>query len=175
MRHVAARRGDVVAVTAPAGVVLAYLPDDDLLDNVRALGRQVGRVYVVDNSPVGRDSAVVAAVGAEHDVVVLPQGGNRGVAAGFNAGLRAAFADGYDPVCIFDQDSTVTTGMIDALIDHLLGRAGGQARCMLLHVALGNDPAVRLYRRHGFQPTVRAPFPNRAGVIEIEMMRPLPA
>lgn len=90
-------------------------------------------------------------------------------------GWHDTVADAAMLMSVFARPEARGTGMIDALIDHLLGRAGGQARCMLLHVARGNDPAVRLYRRHGFQPTARAPFPNRAGVIEIEMMRPLPA
>ncbi|AXA97335.1 hypothetical protein CEP17_13450 [Microbacterium sp. PM5] len=99
-----------------AGVVLLFLPDPVTEENVRALRAQTDHVYIVDNSPDDPSSARVrAALHEDPRVSWLPQHANRGVAAGFNAGMRAAIAAGYDEVVVFDQDSTITPGFIETL------------------------------------------------------------
>lgn len=98
-----------------AAVVLAYHPGTELLENVRLLLLQVPRVFVVNNSPDGDSRALLTQI-ADERVTVLEQTGNVGVAAGFNAGMQAGIAEGYDSVWIFDQDSTVTDGMLAALL-----------------------------------------------------------
>ncbi|MGX5770684.1 glycosyltransferase family 2 protein [Microbacterium trichothecenolyticum] len=100
--------------TATAAVVLAYHPDDAILENLVRIRPQVGRVYVVDNSPGEESARLWSTLG--DGVEVLEQCGNVGVAAGFNAGIRAALAAGSDYVVIFDQDSTPTPGMVDRLL-----------------------------------------------------------
>ncbi len=104
------------APVSTAGVVLAYHPATSLGRNLEALLAQVDRVFVVDNAP-GEASAVVLAPFADDErLTVLGQDRNVGVAAGFNAGMRAALDEGFDFVWIFDQDSTVSEGMLDALL-----------------------------------------------------------
>lgn len=99
-----------------AGVVLAYRPEDSILLNLERLRQQVDRVYVVNNSPGDEGSAdILARVAQVEGVVVLDQEKNVGVAAGFNAGMRRALAEGFDFVWIFDQDSTVADGMLSHL------------------------------------------------------------
>lgn len=100
-----------------AAVVLAYRPDSGIVRNVDRLAAQADRVYVVNNSPDDDATAAVLAPLVENEsVVVLDQDGNVGVAAGFNAGMRQALADGFDYVWVFDQDSTVSDGMLAALL-----------------------------------------------------------
>ena len=99
-----------------AGVVLVYRPPADVVGNINALLDQVTRVYVVNNSP-GEAGSVIDRLTADPRVTVLDQDGNVGVAAGFNAGMRAALADGFGFVWIFDQDSTITEGMHRKLQD----------------------------------------------------------
>lgn len=98
-----------------AGVVLAYHPTDEILGNIRALREQVPRVFVVNNSPDAASRRLLDSLG-DPAVTVLDQADNVGVAAGFNAGMRAALDEGADNVWIFDQDSTVAPGMLDALL-----------------------------------------------------------
>lgn len=63
-------------------------------------------------------------------------------------------------------------GVGDALVDAVIGWARGQsARSMVLRVIEGNDPAERLYRRHGLVPSGRT-VAGPAGS-EIEMRRRL--
>jgi len=99
-----------------AGVVLVYRPPEDVVENVEKLLAQVPRVYVVDNSP-GEAVAVIDRLEANPRVTVLGQDGNVGVAAGFNAGMRAALSEGFGFVWIFDQDSTITERMHGKLQD----------------------------------------------------------
>lgn len=100
-----------------AAVVLAYRPDSGIVRNIEKLSTQADGVYVVNNSAEDEATATVLAPLNEHEsVTVLDQPGNVGVAAGFNAGMRRAVADGFDYVWIFDQDSTVADGMLVALL-----------------------------------------------------------
>ncbi len=100
-----------------AAVVLAYRPAESIVANVERLAAQADATYVVNNSPDDpATDAVLAPLQAMPAVTVLRQSGNVGVAAGFNAGMRRALADGFDFVWIFDQDSTVAEGMLDTLL-----------------------------------------------------------
>ncbi|KJL24039.1 Galactofuranosyl transferase GlfT1 [Microbacterium oxydans] len=100
-----------------AAVVLSYKPDSGIIRNLDELAKQADTVYVVNNSPEDPATAdVLGPLSDRESVVVLDQDGNVGVAAGFNAGMRQALADGFDYVWIFDQDSTVSEGMLAALL-----------------------------------------------------------
>ncbi len=129
---------------AVAAVVLAYEPEDDIVRNVRELRRQVARVFVVNNSPDMRSRGVLSSFLDDDGVRILEQPGNVGVAAGFNAGMRAALAEGFAYLWIFDQDSTVTEGMLDTLLDahHALGATAG-----VIAPALRSHATGRIYRR----------------------------
>lgn len=129
---------------AVAAVVLAYEPEDDIVRNVRELRRQVARVFVVNNSPDMRSRGVLSSLLDDDGVRILEQPGNVGVAAGFNAGMRAALAEGFAYLWIFDQDSTVTEGMLDTLLDahHALGATAG-----VIAPALRSHATGRIYRR----------------------------
>lgn len=107
--------GEPAAGSRTAAVVLAYHPHDEILANIDALLRQVSHVFVVNNSPDDASHALLRGLDVAK-VTVLEQEGNVGVGAGFNAGMRAALAGDVDYVWIFDQDSTVAEGMLDALL-----------------------------------------------------------
>ena len=111
MTRMPAREGSTVA-----GVVLVYRPETTTAGSVTALASQVDEIFIVDNSASDQLSRDLRrAVSDLTSVRWLEQEGNIGVAAGFNAGLRAAIAAGHDEVVIFDQDSTVTPGFVSAL------------------------------------------------------------
>lgn len=126
------------------GVVLAYRPDVSIIPNVEALAEQVGRVYVVNNSPGELDDEVLRAFLDDPRIALLDQGGNVGVAAGFNAGIRAALDDGAEFVWIFDQDSTVSPGMLSAVVDVYLSHPG---RTGIVAPALRSHATGVVYRR----------------------------
>ncbi|MAN74814.1 MAG: glycosyltransferase family 2 protein [Microbacterium sp.] len=111
------------AGSSVAAVVLCYHPDAAVIGNVHALLQQVSRVFVINNSPDAQTAAALAPLAAEARVTVIDQAGNVGVGAGFNAGMRSALDAGYPFVWIFDQDSTVAPGMLNALLAYS-GRHG---------------------------------------------------
>lgn len=127
-----------------AAIVLAYHPDEDIVRNVQALRVQVPRVYIVNNSPDAKSKPVLDRLAADAAVTVLNQDDNVGVAAGFNAGMRAALAAGFDFLWIFDQDSTVTDGALTTLIaaHAALGPSAG-----VIGPALRSHATGRIYRR----------------------------
>lgn len=126
------------------GVVLAYHPDSAIVDNVDALLAQVGGVYVVNNSPDERSRRILDPLISDARVTVLEQPDNVGVAAGFNVGMQAALDAGADFVWIFDQDSTVTEGMLDKLLAAYVA-AGNTAGIM--GPALRSHATGIVYRR----------------------------
>lgn len=100
-----------------AAVVLTYHPDPDVVSNIDAVSAQVARVYVVNNSPDQAAAQILAPFAERDDVVIVDQPGNVGVATGFNAGIKAALAAGFDDVWIFDQDSAVTEGLLRRMLE----------------------------------------------------------
>ncbi|MFF1634915.1 GNAT family N-acetyltransferase [Leifsonia sp. NPDC058248] len=64
--------------------------------------------------------------------------------------------------------------LTDALLTSAAEWAGERADRLLLHVHEQNEPAIRYYRRHGFEPTgVTVPYPLQPGGLEVEMALPL--
>jgi len=124
--------------------VLAYHPDPEIIDNLRALLPQVDEVFVVNNSPDDASREILAPVASDPAVTVLDQAGNVGVAAGFNAGMRAALEKGADFVWIFDQDSTVTEGALNKLLE--AHAAAGEA-AGIVAPALRSHATGIVYRR----------------------------
>jgi GNAT superfamily N-acetyltransferase len=65
-------------------------------------------------------------------------------------------------------------GLTDALLTSVVDWAGERADHLLLHVHEQNEPAIRYYRRHGFEPTgVTVPYSLDPSALEIEMALPL--
>lgn len=124
--------------------MLAYRPEPDILENIRLLRAQVGVVYVVDNGASAESAALLAEI-ADDQVIILPQAENVGVAAGFNAGIRAALRGGASYVWIFDQDSSVTPGALDALLAEYDERP--DARIGVVGPALRSHATGIVYRR----------------------------
>jgi GNAT superfamily N-acetyltransferase len=66
-------------------------------------------------------------------------------------------------------------GVSDALLTSVVEWAGARADRLLLHVHEQNEPAIRYYRRHGFEPTgVTVPYSLDPSSLEVEMALPLP-
>lgn len=100
-----------------ASVVLVYRPAEGLVVNIEKLAAQAEAIYLVNNSAGdAKTEEVLAPLRGIDSVIVLDQAENIGVAAGFNAGMRRALADGHDFIWIFDQDSTASDGMLTALL-----------------------------------------------------------
>ncbi len=129
---------------ATAAVVLTYHPDTVAVENIKRLRTQVPRVYVVNNSPDGATERTLSALAADGGVMILDQTGNVGVAAGFNAGMRAALSDGFDFVWILDQDSSVNEGTLETLVQ---AHRDAGTRVGVVGPALRSDATGIVYTR----------------------------
>ncbi|MCW5771646.1 MAG: glycosyltransferase family 2 protein [Rhodospirillaceae bacterium] len=127
----------IATVIVPVFNGSAFLAD--ALASVRAEGKGRLRLVVVDDGSADRSTDIVRAFAdVAGDVTLIEHGGNRGVAAARNTGLKAATT----PLIAFiDQDDRWAPGRLDAQLaaldddpglDFVLGR-------QLFHVASGLD------------------------------------
>lgn len=94
-----------------AAVIIAYNPNlNEITKVIHAVGRQVSKVFVVDNSP---DCSQLVKSTLPEYVEVISLGFNSGVASGFNRGIGLAIERGYRYVLLLDQDSIIPEGMLD--------------------------------------------------------------
>lgn len=97
-------------------VIAAHRPGQELLDHVARLLPQVSRVLVVDDGSGAEFDdlfAEIAAMGCQ----VHRNANNSGIGASINRGFAAATEAGAEFIVTFDQDSAVSEGFIDALVD----------------------------------------------------------
>lgn len=99
-------------------VVVTYYPDLALLGGLlRALAPQVGRIHVVDNTPVGDTRLeIMLAESSSIDVRLIRLGTNMGIAKALNEGINAARDCGATHVLLSDQDSLPAPDMVSALL-----------------------------------------------------------
>jgi rhamnosyltransferase len=95
-------------------VVVSFHPDQALEENVRELLMQVDHVVIVDNQTSESSQSLFNKFALEH-VTSLLNAANKGVAEGFNQGLRWGMAQDYEYFLLLDQDSRVQPGMVQSL------------------------------------------------------------
>ena len=108
-----------VAETKPprvAAVVVLYNPDPAGLRRLieSAVG-QVEAIFVIDNTPVPA-SAVRSFLDVMAAVRYVPLGGNLGIAAAQNVGIRASMEAEFTHVLLLDQDSALPEQMVGRLL-----------------------------------------------------------
>jgi rhamnosyltransferase len=87
------------------------------------LAPQVERIYVVDNSLPGNDSAFSSFFSSNlgcESVVFLRLGDNFGIATALNIGIELAISDGMDFVLLSDQDSQPEENRVKGLLSTFL-------------------------------------------------------
>jgi rhamnosyltransferase len=108
------------------GVVVTYHPGDGLEERVEALSRQVERVVIVDNGSSGERTPVLDRLQRRPSVCLIRNGRNLGVATALNEGLEWAREHGFGWAFLFDQDSALDEGALDALIAIMGAYDGGK-------------------------------------------------
>jgi rhamnosyltransferase len=103
-------------MSGTCAVVVTFHPQDALWDNLAKVRRQVEMVLVVDNGSSPESLAPFNALPADPGFTLIENKVNLGIAAALNAGVRWAKAEGFEYVALFDQDSTVTDGFIQAML-----------------------------------------------------------
>lgn len=97
-------------------VVVTFHPESDVLENLSKVRQQVQGLVVIDNgSPQGSINLLRT---ASHETAfeLIENGENLGIGAALNIGVRWAEANSFEWVILFDQDSAVTEGFMDAML-----------------------------------------------------------
>ena len=106
-----------------AAVVVTYNRKEELLKNLRAVLGQthpVDRYYIIDNHGSDGTEAMLRKAGLLDNPVIeylyLPE--NIGGAGGFYTGVKKAYEDGYDYICLMDDDGRPADAeMMQRLVD----------------------------------------------------------
>lgn len=135
----------IVGRPGVAAIVAAYRPTRSLSHLVVELARQVEAVILVDDSGDEGESLSHLGLGSEklHNLTVITNPTNFGLAASLNAGVRSAEALQLTAVFTFDQDSTVPAGYVDAMLAHLERQQGAGERPLAGGPQFVGDSEVR--------------------------------
>lgn len=98
-----------------AAVAVLYNPDPVVADNLRTYSRDVGRLYVVDNSERALPPELERFLATEPTVEHVRLGANLGIARALNEGATRAGEAGFGWLLTMDQDSSATPGMVESL------------------------------------------------------------
>jgi rhamnosyltransferase len=96
-------------------VVVTYHPDDDLERRIDGIAAQVDRVAIVDNDSSADKGRMLDGIAERKGVHLIRNETNLGVATALNEGMRWARERGYAWAFLFDQDSVLAEGALDAL------------------------------------------------------------
>lgn len=111
-----------------AALVVGYMPDHAVLDALLlGLLAEVGLVVLLDNG--GASGHLRGRPSERARIRYVDMGGNRGLGAALNRGMREARRAGFRHVITFDQDSAPPPGMAAALLAALLGRQSEGIAC----------------------------------------------
>ncbi len=97
-------------------VVVTYHPGQDVVENLSALRAETNRIIVVDNGSSGTELAMLDAAAKNLDLEIIRNGENLGIATALNIGIRRAQQLACPWVLLFDQDSCVTPGFVEAML-----------------------------------------------------------
>ena len=96
-------------------VIVTYNPD---WQAVRLLSHQLsesgGNIVIVDNSEVPSNNVII------DNCNILNLGENKGIATAQNQGIDYCMEQGADIIVFFDQDSTISGGFIEKLIEPII-------------------------------------------------------
>jgi len=120
-----------------AAVVVTYNRKEELVKNLKAVMAQtllVDRYYIIDNHGNDGTETKLQEEGFLDNPVIeyicLPE--NIGGAGGFYTGVKRAYEDGYEYVCLMDDDGRpADTGMMERLLKAAEAACTGNPRLML--------------------------------------------
>ena len=107
-------------------IVVTYEPGPELVANIKALRPQVQRLIVVENGSSPEKREVVCVAADTMGIELIENGRNLGIAAALNRGVQRAMEQGAEWVFLFDQDSQVTPGFVEAMVRAYRGSRWGE-------------------------------------------------
>ena len=101
-----------------SGVVVLYNPSNENLDNINNYIDSLDKLYVVDNS----DDDIMR-IESTDKIDYIKIGDNQGIAHALNVSAKKAIEDGYDYLLTMDQDSKVTSDIVDKMKEYLINNS----------------------------------------------------
>lgn len=127
-------------------VVVTYRPVGDFESRLKRMRAQGGALVIVDNASDTIDRSRLEGVAREEGWVFIGNDENVGLAAALNLGVCEAFAQGFEWVLLFDQDSEPA----EDLSEQLLATWRGQPRPESVAVVGANFSDAATGRAHRF-------------------------
>lgn len=107
-----------------AVVLPCYRETNHILDVIKGIGKEISRIYVVDDACPDKTGEYVRANCKDKRVEILQQSQNTGVGGATMAGYQRALADGADIIIKLDGDGQMDPSLIPLLIAPIIqGRA----------------------------------------------------
>jgi rhamnosyltransferase len=97
--------------------VVTFRPSAEVMDNLALLGGEFAEIVVVDNGSEAVAVKMLHDAGLIQDFTLIENESNVGIAAALNVGAKYALGQGFRWVVLFDQDSSVTAGFVDGMLD----------------------------------------------------------
>jgi rhamnosyltransferase len=134
-------------------VVVTFHPGATDIQNLGKLRSQVETLVVVDNGSTEDQLEALRIAGQSLDAVLLENSANLGIAAALNIGVRWAIAHQHEWVALFDQDSTVTDGFIESMLDGMKALPGSSTVMQIIpryrDLVSGNEEVIGLHSDGG--------------------------
>lgn len=98
-------------------VFVTYFPDVQFIGRLKQILPQVTTLLIIDNTPSkSRTFDVKGAIQELHQVLLIENRFNIGIAAALNQGLAYAAAEGYEWIVTLDQDTQANLEMVSTLL-----------------------------------------------------------
>lgn len=102
-----------------AAIIISYNPDNNLLDSINLLINQVEKIIIVDNgseSEKKKNINLIKDINNEKIKIIFNEE-NLGIATALNIGVKDALKQGYNWILTMDQDSKVSSNMIEKMFE----------------------------------------------------------
>lgn len=99
-----------------AALVISYMPDLYFPERLDKLLKQVSHIVIVDNGSTQDTSLWQKKYRHNDNIIICLNPANVGIATALNQGLHLLSVEGFEWVVTFDQDSTITPGLIRSLL-----------------------------------------------------------
>lgn len=99
-----------------AGMVTLYNPSKDNISNINNYINSIDKLYVFDNSDNKNNSDMLP---KNKKIVYITEKENKGIAYSMNVCARRAIEDGYNYLLTMDQDSKMTSDIVDGMVNFL--------------------------------------------------------
>ena len=123
-----------------AGMVTLYNPSKDNISNINNYVDSIDKLYIFDNSD-GIDNSNL--LPNNNKIIYITEKENMGIAYSMNVCAKRAIKEGYDYLLTMDQDSKMTSDIVNRMVDFL--KKTKEDRIGLISPYQDIDSAEKLY------------------------------